>query len=407
MDIYVEKQCVEGLKKGELRQFLLLFDAYFDNLYKYVARRVGEGAAAENITRLTFLDALGQARNTSPDVGYAVWLYSLAHPRVTEHIENEGFPDKQGIITNDKKIKQYGGGEEVFEKAEKMFGKLSMEEREILRLKFFEEISDGGVMEVLGVEEGVIGPKIYRVLKRVHFLLFGESDSGQGVYFGELSGFLARMRGLEDIKVPEPFKLGLRADISGRIDRRDFAVDVKEVSGGKKKTSKKASKGSDDPAKIFVEAVRELKEDEEKERMKDQRRAEWRESLFDFVERWRGVIVAFPILLFVVIFTWGLYGVVDLRGKDRPIERGYPTICKNEVVFSGDFADGEKRSVNRDVSDKLCGHFETETLEIIRIADKEINVLVDAKEWFLEYVFVEDSQGWRVKAYEKNPRSNG
>jgi hypothetical protein len=55
----------------------------------------------------------------------------------------------------------------------------------------------------LGIEDGTIGPKIYRVLKRAHFLLFGESDERQGVYFGELSGFLARMRDLEYIDVPE------------------------------------------------------------------------------------------------------------------------------------------------------------------------------------------------------------
>ncbi len=408
MDIYVEKQCVEKLKKGELKQFLLLFDAYFDDLYKYVARRVGEGEDAENITRLTFLDALGQARNTSLDVGYAVWLYSLAHPRVFEHIESKGFPETQGVITNDKKIKQYGGGKEVFEKAERMFGKLSMEEREILRLKFFEEISDGGVMEVLGSDEGVIGPKIYRVLKRVHFLLFGDSDGGQGVYFGELSGFLARMRGIEDIKNPEPFKLSLRADVSGRINRRDFAVEAEEVpEKAKKKSVKKASKGSDDPAKIFVEAVRELKEDEKKERMKEERKAERWERFFDFVERWKVGIAVIPVFIFVVIFVWGLSGVVDWRGKDKLIERGYPTICKNDVVFTGNFADGEKRRVNEAVSDRLCDYFAVETMEIIRIAEKEINVLVDADEWFLEYVFVEDSKGWRVKAYERNSYSNG
>lgn len=408
MDIYVERQCVEKLKKGELQQFLLLFDAYFDDLYRYVVRRVGEGEDAENITRLTFLDALGQARNTSVDAGYAVWLYSLAQPRVFDHVESKGFPKIQGVITNDKKIKKQGGGEEIVEKAESMFGKLSMEEREILRLKFFEEISDGGVMEVLGVEEGTIGPKIYRVLKRVHFLLFGDSEGGQGIYFGELSGFLARIRGLEDIKIPESFKLSLRADISGRISRRDFAVEGEAVTEkSKKKSSRKASKGSDDPAKIFVEAVRELKEDEKKDREREERKAERWEKFFDFVERWKSGIVVFPVFLFIVVFAWGISGIVDWGSKGNLIERGYPTTCQKEVVFTGSFADREKRDVNESVSNRICDYFEVETMEIIRIADKEINVLVDVSELFLEYVFVEDSKGWRIKAYERNLNSNG
>lgn len=408
MDIYVEKQCVERLKKGEHQQFLLLFDAYFDDLYKYVVRRVGKNEDAEKVVRLTFLDALGQARNTPSDTGYVVWLYSLARPRVAELIEEKGFPDTHGIITNDEKMEEQGGGREVFERAEKMFGKLSMEEREILRLKFFEEVSDGDVMTVLGMDEGTIGPKIYRVLKRAHFLLFGGDEGQQGVYFGELSGFLARMRGLEEIEVAGSLKINLRADLSGRIERRDFAFEgeaVTEKKRGKSKRSKSA-KGSDDPAKIFVEAVREMKEDEEKEKVQQSKRAEKWESFFDVVERWKFAIASVPVVVFVGLLAWGIIGIIDFEDEDELVKRGMPTICEVEIIFKGDFGDSEKRDIGRNVGDRICKEFEVEGMKVFKGREGEIDVFVDSDEWMLEYVFVKKVEDWRIKRYARTPYSD-
>ena len=86
MDLYVERQCVDKMKGGNSKQFLLLLDANFVDVYGYVARRVGDRAEVEKIVRLTFLDALGQIGNTPTDVSYLIWLYSLAKPRVWDYI---------------------------------------------------------------------------------------------------------------------------------------------------------------------------------------------------------------------------------------------------------------------------------------------------------------------------------
>lgn len=407
MDLYVERQCIDQMKAGELRQFMLLFDAYFDDVYKYVTRRVGEGEAAEKIARLTFLDALGQVQNTPTDSSYAVWMYSLARPRVVDQIENFGFPKVQGVISSEEKVLGQNDATPILEKAERTFGKMSMEEREILRLKFFEEVADGDVMTVLGIEEGIIGPKIYRVLKRAHFLLFGESDERQGVYFGELSGFLARIRELEDIKVPVAFKLGLRADLSGRIDRHDFAIEAEEVlEKGPKKApfdEKNAPKGSNDPAKIFVAAVKEMREEEAREKMKEQQKADRRENFFDLAEKWKGALVFVPMLVVALVVGFAVFNFVDFKG---PLERGFPTECGIEVVFEGEFSDREMRNVNAGVSDRLCDHFEVKSLKIARSSEGQIDVEVDVPDWFLEYGFVKKVQNWRIKKYARTPYSN-
>lgn len=419
MDLYVERQYVDQVKSGDFKQFMLLFDASFQGLYGYVLRRIGEGEEANNIVRLTFLDALAGAQDAPTDVSYLVWLYSLTRPRVWDAISRASFPEKQGLIAGD----DFAGGrdeDDVVVKAEKMFKKLSLEEREILRLKFFEEVSDGDVMTVLGMEEGIIGPKIYRVLKRAHFLLFGESDEKQGVYFGELSGFLSRIRETEKVVVPEVFRLSLRADISNRVDRRDFAVEgeatsvagvetVEPKSGPKKPPvfvkGEDENIGSNDPAKIFVEAVKEMKREEEDEKVKAVLRMEREERLFDFLEKWRNVLTFVPVVIVLLVVGFFVWKLGDFSGEPKvniaAIERGYPNDCSVDVVFKGKFSDGEKRSVNKGISNRLCGKFKVKRLLISRLDDGKVTVKVDVPQWFLEYNFVKKSYNWRIKKYAR------
>ena len=410
MDLYVERQCIQQMKEGNIKQFLLLFDANFAELYKYVARRAIDPETIDKIVRLTFLDALAQIQATPDEGAYIVWLYGLARPRVWDEISRSSFPEKQGLINSVQGQAQSAENEEAMMRVEKMMKKLSLEEREIFRLKFFEEVSDGDVMTILSISEGAIGAKIYRVLKRAHFLLFGESDERQGVYFGELTGLLARARELEKIVIPEVLKLSLRADLAARIDRREFAINSEPVEEEAPKAPPvtevtEAFKGSNDPAKIFVAAVKEMREEEQVQKLQDQLKFEREEKVFDFLEKWRWLFVVVPGVIFIgliAIFAVNFFG-------NRLLDRGYPTTCKIAVTFKGDFSDSEKRNVDQGISDKICGHFEVQKLLITRLDDGKVQVNVDVPQWLLEYKFAKatiNTAPWRIKEYARTLSGN-
>ncbi len=399
MDLYVERQCVEQMKAGDSTKFLLLFDSNFSALYKYVRRRIGDIGEVDKIVRLTFLDALGQIQVAPTDVGYAVWLYSLAKSRIWSYLANNPM-STQGVVFDSEEDSKQADKEELMAKAKNMFGKLSMEEREILRLKFFEEVADGDVMTVLGMTDGTIGPQIYRVLKRAHFLLFGETDDGQGVYFGELSGFFARLRDIESIDIPEILKLNLKMDISGRIDRKDFAIEVEPVPERQTPVVSKEATGSNDPAKIFVEAVKEMREEEEKELFSNQRRMERQEKFYDFVDKWKHFLLVSPVFVFVMVVSYIVFSF-DLGFNFDRIARGYPTVCENEVSFSRDLNATERRDLNENVSDRLCDYFEADEMEISRVARTKIQVEMEAEGWVFNYDFAKKNTKWKIQKYEK------
>lgn len=423
MDLYVERQCVEQMKTGNTKQFLLLYEACFADLYKYVSRRVVDHSEAERIVKLTFLDAIGQIQSTPNDVGYLTWLYSLAKPRVWQYLDLSGFSGKQGLIDAKKDAKDFIAKESVAEKARKMFAKLSLEEKEILKLKFFEEVTDGDIMTIIKTDEGAIGAKIYKVLKRAHFLLFGESDARQGVYFGELSSFLGRFKSAEKIDIPEAFKLSLRAELSQKIDRKGYAVEAEKIvvenNNGKPKWEdfstkteekvaatagqKKAKVGSDDPAKIFVETVNEIRKDDKDFWMPKKAKDEQYEQLIDIFDKWKSVLIIFPVALFVVV---GSIVAIKIAGIEKKIPRVSSSICKEASLnYEGEVSDADKKYLERTALSALCKNYKTEPINVAFVGEK-LNVEVLAQNENINYVFAKTDGNWQIVKYAKTSNSD-
>jgi len=395
MDLYVERQCIEEMKKGDLRKFMMLFDACYEDLYRYVSRRVYDKREREKIVRLTFLDALGQVQSTPMDTGFLIWLYSLARPRVWDFIAATSKKGQQDIV---------GGGEsEDQTKVFNMLQKLSLEEREIFRLKFFEQVADGDVMVILGVEEGAIGTKIYRVLKRAHFLLFGESDNTKQVYFGELSGLFEKIRREESIRIDEVLKLQIKTDLMSRIDKKDFAIKgevvKEEVKPAPKVEAKSEAKGSDDPAKIFVQAVKEMREEEALESERLKKKLEKKEGFYDFIDRWKTALAIIPVVIFVGVVAVVLMNVMDYLGQNK-------NSCKIEVAYDEELSVEEKDRLRLEVSNRICDHYEVSEMEIEKEDDKYVAVSVDVEGWKINYRFTDLAGKWRVQYYARTVDSD-
>ena len=269
MDIKVENQFKENLKT-DVRQFISFYDEYFSDVYRFVKRRVDEDGDALKLVELIFLDAFGQCKNVPSDFGFQVWLYRLAWERVERYVRGNVVslsPEiKSPIFDGASLIEGVYDDEMTLKKqAESFFASLSVKEREIVRLKFFEEVTDGDVKYILGIEEAVIGPTIYQVLKRGYAILFGETEENRGVYFGELQGFLSRLKRAEKIPMDEGFKLSLKLKIQEKVDSEigaQYAGAATAGAGAGAASGGVSASGSSDPAKIFVEAAKGMSREE-------------------------------------------------------------------------------------------------------------------------------------------------
>lgn len=297
MDLQAEIQYKENLKTDP-RQFLPLWDDSFPVFYRYVARRIEEIELRRKIVELVTMDAAGQMGSCPMDVNFSTWILLIAYGRVSEYLTKsvsgpgpaiaspifDGASMTDGVYDDEFAMKR---------QAETFFSSLTREEREIVRLKFFEEVTDGEVMYILGASEGVIGPKIYKVLKRGYEILFGKADDHSGIYFGELHAFLTKLKRIEKIPMLEDLKIDLTLELERKLegmylegirggenvngmdgipglsrDSGGFQVgkiqsrDCPGTGSGFEKVSDILKVGSNDPAKIFVQAVKGMTREE-------------------------------------------------------------------------------------------------------------------------------------------------
>lgn len=172
-----EKHLVEAAKRDP-QNFAALYDKYFDQIYRYVYRRVSDKETVQDIVSQTFYDALSHIQGFEwRGYPFSAWLYKIAHNNVLKWYREqskmqisdleEGRNTVDHSVTYEKDLKD----SELKDEMETVLEQLEPQEREIIRLKFFEEVSNVEIAEIMGLNANHVGVKVFRVLKKVKQLL--------------------------------------------------------------------------------------------------------------------------------------------------------------------------------------------------------------------------------------------
>lgn len=80
---------VEAAKNGSAFAFALLYDAYVDQVYAYIHRRVGHTQTAEDLTSDVFMRALKRIDSfTWQGKDFGAWLVTIARNLVADHFKS-------------------------------------------------------------------------------------------------------------------------------------------------------------------------------------------------------------------------------------------------------------------------------------------------------------------------------
>ncbi len=171
-----ENLLVEAAKKDPQR-FTDLYDRYFDQIYRYVYRRVSNQATAEDLVSQTFYDALSHIKSYQfKGYPFSAWLYKIAHNNVLKWYRVKSRATSVDIdniaeLKSDENVMQAAVTEEERHGIMQFLGQLAYEERELIRLKYFEEVSNIEIGQIMGVTANHVGVKLYRALKKLKQLM--------------------------------------------------------------------------------------------------------------------------------------------------------------------------------------------------------------------------------------------
>jgi len=163
-----ERLLVEAAQKDPSR-FAELYEINFERVYAFIARRVGDRDAAEDLTSEVFHRALAHLRRFEwRGVPFAAWLLRIAGNAIADRAQRAG---RELAVDDPPELSAEASAlvdlEEVEHRAQlfRLLGELPVDQRRVIAMRFAEEKSIREIAEALGRTEGAVKQLQFRGLQ--------------------------------------------------------------------------------------------------------------------------------------------------------------------------------------------------------------------------------------------------
>ena len=138
-----------------------LYEGYYDKVARYASVHIGNRADAEDIAGDVFLKALESLGSYEKrGIPMQAWLFKIAHNLVVDYLRKTG---KRRMIDIDSVVLKSDRSPEVIaeinvevERVKKAMEKLTREQREVLSLRFFGELTSKETAAIMGKSDGAV-----------------------------------------------------------------------------------------------------------------------------------------------------------------------------------------------------------------------------------------------------------
>lgn len=166
------------LRGGDVEAAAALMERYQHRLYRYLLRMVGQPGTAEDLFQQTWLRVMERIRSYDPQRSFEGWLFALARNLAIDHLRRYR-PESldEPLPSGDSRVELIAGAsmgalEQLLAReragwlAESVAG-LPLVFREVLTLRFEEEMKLEEMAAVLGLPLGTVKTRLHRALKHL------------------------------------------------------------------------------------------------------------------------------------------------------------------------------------------------------------------------------------------------
>ena len=171
-----EKDLICRAARGDAEAFRQLVEAYQTPAYRLAARMCGPDSA-EDVTQEAFLAAWRALPEFRGDCRFSTWLYRLVSNAAIDCLRREKKHRDTGDVDD---LELPDGGPPPQEQAERSdtrdavrlaLDRLSPEHRQVLLLRFMQELDYGEIARALNVSEGTVKSRINRAKSKLREVL--------------------------------------------------------------------------------------------------------------------------------------------------------------------------------------------------------------------------------------------
>jgi len=173
---------VERLRRGELNALSELMRPYQHRLYRFLLRLSQDPVLADDLFQQTWLRVIEKIRQFDARRNFDAWLFSVARNLTIDHLRRRrdsslDAPDDSGMVPSDR-LRSSGSDplEQLmdFERGERLataVAKLPLIHREVLTLRFEEELMLEEISEVIDVPLSTVKSRLSRALENLRVRL--------------------------------------------------------------------------------------------------------------------------------------------------------------------------------------------------------------------------------------------
>ncbi len=179
-------ELIQCILDGDQNAFASLVRKYQKQIHTFAWRKIGDFQIAEDIVQETFLQVYQKLETLEDPTQFTRWLHQIANRRCIARLRKNSVQTEPLEETDISEIEteaysQYVAAEHTKttaeaqrELVEKLLEKLKENDREVITLHYFEEMTSPEIGEFLGVSENTIKSRLHRAkqqLKKYEFMI--------------------------------------------------------------------------------------------------------------------------------------------------------------------------------------------------------------------------------------------
>jgi RNA polymerase sigma-70 factor (ECF subfamily) len=171
-----DQNLLRRIAEGDRLAFQALYAQHNVRLYRFLLRRMGNKAAAEDLVHDVFLDVWKSASRFEGRSQVATWLLAMAHNKSVDAARRRtGAPlddDAMALLEDTRPTpEQHSSQTSEAKLIRRCMGALSAEHREIIDLVYYQEQSIAEISVILSIPENTVKTRMFYARKHLKALL--------------------------------------------------------------------------------------------------------------------------------------------------------------------------------------------------------------------------------------------